>query len=77
MQYSHNRLWNYRSYLYRHHESYRGQVFSRILTDFYDVFIRSISLFGIVLLATECKIDFILKRVGIIRTLAGRGIFNI
>lgn len=34
-------------------------------------------LFGLILFATECNVNFVLEKVGFLRSLLGRGVFNI
>ena len=74
---SDRRLWTCRHSLYCHHKPHRSQILYDIFTHLHDVPSTRSRLFGIILFATEFKVDFVLQKVGFLRSLLGRAVFNI
>ncbi len=48
-----------------------------VISYFHDVRVVVFRLFGLILFATECNVNFVLEKVGFLRSLLGRGVFNI
>lgn len=52
-------------------------IFLIVISYFHDVRLVVFRLFGLILFATECNVNFVLEKVGFLRSLLGRGVFNI